>query len=150
MSLLVTRLVGIESYNVKAVSVEVFAPCQNDETFHAVIVKVDSVCSIAKFYNRVRIQRRGIVWTRKDHEHKKTPKPHCPSLGVDQLFLIHDPQPIIACVRLDGWLIHQFRACWRDAKFAGHLDAHGILERRVAIKIVLEDDRAVVAKLAVA
>src|SRR5260370_33155775 len=114
MSLLVTRLVGIESYNVKAVSVEVFAPCQNDEIFHAVIVKVDSVYSIVKFYHRVRIQRRGIVWTRKDHEHKKTPKPHCPSLGVDQLFLIEDPQSVIARICLDGWLVHQLCARRRD------------------------------------
>src|SRR6266404_9474460 len=64
--------------------------------------------------------------------------------------LIQDPQPIIARIRLDGWLIHQACPSRRDAKFAGHLDSHGILERRVAVKIVLEDDRAIVAKLAVA
>src|SRR5258708_33012732 len=64
--------------------------------------------------------------------------------------LIQNPQTVIARICLDGWLIHQLRARRRDAKFAGHLDAHRVLERRVAIEIVLEDDGAVVAKFAVA
>src|SRR6267378_6265473 len=65
-------------------------------------------------------------------------------------FLIQDPQPVITCIRLDGWLVHQFRARRRDAEFTGHFDAHGILERRVAINIILKDDRPVISELAVA
>src|SRR5450759_3454202 len=41
--------------------------------------------------------------------------------------LIQNPQAIVAGVRLHSRLIHQFRARRRDAKLAGHLDAHGIL-----------------------
>src|SRR6267378_3484559 len=64
--------------------------------------------------------------------------------------LIEYPQTVITCIRLDGWLVHQLRARRRDAEFAGHFDAHGILERRVAIKIILKDDSPVVSELAVA
>src|SRR5204863_2094075 len=67
-----------------------------------------------------------------------------------RLLLIQDPQLVVTRIRLHGRLVHEFCARWRDPEFAGHFYAHCILKRRIAIKIILEDDGAVVAKLAVA
>src|SRR2546430_1775730 len=63
-------------------------------------------------------------------------------------FLVQDSQSCIACVCLHRGLVHQLGARGRDAKFAGYLNAHRILERRVAVEIVFEDHGPRIAKLA--
>src|SRR6185369_17366899 len=67
--------------------------------------------------------------------------------ATQSLFLIQNPQPIICCIRLHRWLVHQLRAGGCDLEFAGNLDAHRVLQRRVAVKVIHEDRRAVVAEL---
>ncbi len=64
--------------------------------------------------------------------------------------LIQNPQAVICRIRLHGRLIHQFRAGGCDLEFAGHLDAHRVLQRRVTVKVIHEDRRAVVAELTIA
>src|SRR5262249_14904092 len=65
------------------------------------------------------------------------------------LSLIQNVQFYIRRIRLHGWLIHQLSPRRRDFEFARYQDSHRVLEGRIAVETVSEDDRALVAEFAV-
>src|ERR1051326_3006631 len=66
------------------------------------------------------------------------------------LLLVQNPQTIIRSVRLHSWLIHQLNARRSNLELTGDFNAHGVLLRRVTIKVIHEDRGAVIAEFAVA
>src|SRR5436305_4153984 len=73
----------------------------------------------------------------------------CP-LWLIPLLLVQNPQPIIRSISLHGWLIHQLDPRRSNLEFARHLHAHGVLLRRVAVEVIHEDRRAVIAEFTIA
>src|SRR5215475_10055316 len=63
--------------------------------------------------------------------------------------LVQNVQFHVGRVGLHGRLIHQLGPRGRDFEFAGYQDPHRVPEGRVAVEIVDEDDRALVAEFAV-
>src|SRR2546423_15115110 len=73
----------------------------------------------------------------------------CP-LWLIPLLLVQDPQTIVRSIRLHSRLIHQLDARRSNLELAGHFHAHGVLLRRVTVKVVHKDRRAVIAELTIA